>query len=132
VLRQRNSRIVIAVSVLAVAAACSSHPPTYHSAAKLAKAIGCQSFVMGPSTDHGSNYTDMGSCTLGASRVGIYIFATNNARDRWQRVASTGNYIAGTCYAVGLNKDLVDTTGDKIGAPIRSKDPSTDAPGDAD
>jgi hypothetical protein len=127
VVNQYKVHPVIALAVLALAVACSSQPTTFHSAAELARAIGCQNFVMGPSPDGGDNYTERGSCTLGGSSADVYIFATDDARDSWRRVTSTGNYVAGTCYFIGVEKDLVDSTGDKIAAPIRSKEPSDDA-----
>lgn len=88
--KRSASALVVAGSVAALVAACGP-PPTFHSASELAKAIDCQHFVAGPSSDD-DTYAEKGSCDINGVPVDLFTFATDGRRD---------------------------TAGDKIRAPIR-------------
>jgi len=119
-------RVLVAACIVAFAVlvgACSSPQVTCRSMPELARAIGCEGYTPGEAAGPGTNYREMGTCTIDGEQATLYTFNTNDARDSWRRVAPTGIYFAGTSYYVAITARILDVTANKIEAPIRSNDP---------
>jgi hypothetical protein len=118
----RSARAAVVILVFGAAtvfAGCGS-PPTFHSAAKLAKAMGCQHFVPGAPAEE-NRYAEIGACDINGAAVTIVSFTNDQLRDNYRRLyAESTAHIAGSSHWIALSPELVDSVASRIQAPIRA------------